>query len=234
MNSDLRAMINAGESIIWSGKPNKKVYILEGIFNPMLPIALIWGMLDFSLIGLALKGTSGQKNVGLFLLGFFAIHLMPVWMYLGGVITTLIRYRNTEYMITDKGIYVSGGSFTKTYEMKPFTDLSHINIHRGIFDQWMGVGDVVSACSHVSHSGSSSHAGHRGITICDIEDYQRVFNLVKQLQTDIYSDTMYPNAKRPEYNPGYQTQYNPTNPIEGYNSYPNGYNDTYHDYNNRR
>ena len=46
-----------------------------------------------------------------------------------------------------------------------------------------------------------------GINICNIAEYQEVFNLIKKMQTDIYADTMYPNDMRPEGNHGYQTKY---------------------------
>jgi hypothetical protein len=146
--------------------------------------------------------------MGAFLIVFFALHLMPVWLYLAGVIFSVRRYHNTAYIITDKGIYISGGTFTCNCEMKPFTDLSHINMHRGIFDQWIGVGDVTLECHHSvesSHRSNSSH-GHQ-LSICDIADYQSVFQMIKQLQTDIYADTMYPNDMRPQENHGYRTEY---------------------------
>ena len=38
-------------------------------------------------------------------------------------------------------------------------------------------------------------------------NYIEVYNMVKKLQTDIYTDVMYPNAKRPSENPGYNTKY---------------------------
>ena len=40
--SDLELMIGKDEKILWKGRPNKKCFILEGIFNPMLPFALVW------------------------------------------------------------------------------------------------------------------------------------------------------------------------------------------------
>jgi bisphosphoglycerate-dependent phosphoglycerate mutase len=43
--------------------------------------------------------------------------------------------------------------------------------------------------------------------ICNISEYLEVYNLVKKLQTDIYTDVMYPNALRPDENPGYKTKY---------------------------
>ena len=178
---------------------------MESVFNPLLPFALIWGLIDFSVIfGLSFGGAMSEASF--FVVPFFLLHLMPVWLYLGGVFLAVRKYKNTEYIITDRGIYVSGGTFSYTYEMKPFTDLSHINIHRGIFDQWLGVGDVVSVCNHDGYNSHDSHSSH-GLTICDISDYREVFSMVKQLQTDIYADTQYPNDLRPAQNHGYQTQY---------------------------
>ena len=40
--NDLKLLIGENEQIYFEGKPNKKCYILEGIFNPLLPFALIW------------------------------------------------------------------------------------------------------------------------------------------------------------------------------------------------
>ncbi len=203
--SDLEAMIGMNESILWRGKPDKKCFILESIFNPMLPFALIWAIIDLAVVGFTFSASGGML---MFILPFMLLHLMPVWIYIGGVIMSFRKHRNTEYIITDKGIYVSGGIFAYKYEMKPFTDLSHINIHRGIFDQWLGVGDVVTVCSHTGYSSNSSHShSSNGLTICDIPDYQQVFAMVKQLQTDIYADTQFPNDFRPGENHGYQTQY---------------------------
>ncbi len=202
---DLEAMVGMNESILWRGRPDKKCFILESIFNPMLPFALFWAIVDLSVIGITFGASGGML---MFIIPFMLLHLMPVWIYIGGVIMSFRKHRNTEYIITDKGIYVSGGIFAYKYEMKPFTDLSHINIHRGIFDQWLGVGDVVTVCSHTGYSSNSSHShSSHGLTICDIPDYQQVFAMVKQLQTDIYADTQFPNDLRPGENHGYQTQY---------------------------
>ena len=212
--SDLEQMVGTNETIVWRGKPKKSCFILESIFNSMLPIALIWGLFDIVIIsmivgdwgldtGEIIGGNAGKAVI----IGGMCLHMMPVWIYLFGVLSSVLKHKHTEYIVTDKGVYISGGVFTFTYEMKPFTDLSHINIHRGVFDQMLGVGDVQLLCEHTgTNTGSSGHA-HKGFNICDISDYQQVFQIVKQLQTDIYADTMYPNDLRPEENHGYQTSY---------------------------
>lgn len=212
MKNSLKSLVGANEKIMWQGRPNKACFVLESIFNPLLPVAIIWAVLDFSILGGMFGNTDDMPfdGMGLFMIAFFALHLMPVWLYLGGVLMSVRRFNNTEYIITDRGIYVSGGAFSYTYEMKPFTDLSHINIHRGIFDQLLGVGDVLSECHYAVASRNSRSAQHNGVNICNISDYEKVFALVKKLQTDIYADTMYPNDLRPASNHGYNTEYIPT------------------------
>lgn len=200
MKDDLRKIVGTNEKILYEGKPNKRCYIIESIFNPLLPIALVWGLFDFSLIGASLGSLSSSD--GLFLIPFMAFHLMPVWLYLGGIIFSSRKYRNTTYIVTDRGIYVSGGIFNKTINAKPFAELSHINLHRGVFDQMFNVGDVIATTNQIDQNGKNVT-----VNISSISNYVEVYNMVKKLQTDIYTDVMYPNAKRPLENPGYNTKY---------------------------
>lgn len=211
----LNELISSNEQIFYRGKPNYKGTILESIFNPMLPFALIWLVFDSTLFGTMFM-SDGFANSGMlgFILVFMLLHLMPVWMYLAGIIGSVIRYKNTEYIVTDKGVYISGGMFSYAYEVKPFTDLAHISIHRGIIDQIVGTGDVILECGHystsnaMSYSSSKSHHGH-GMNISNIEDYERVFKMIQEMQESIYADTMFPNDLRPTQNHGYNTAYMP-------------------------
>ena len=217
--SELELMVGSNEKILWKGKPNKRCFILEGIFNPMLPFALVWFLFDSLFIATFIGGaaTSGAPAVfSIFPLIFFLFHLMPVWIYLGGVIFVFRRYQHTEYIVTDKGVYISGGLFSYTCNMKPFTELARVNIHRGIIDQIIGVGDVVLTSNNVADLYSSNirvNGRHLdvGTTIADIKDYRKVFEIIKKWQEDIYTDTMYPNDLRPEENQGYRTKYNGLN-----------------------
>ena len=199
MKEELRRLVGSNEMILYEGKPDKKCFIFESIFNPLLPFALLWAFIDFSVLGGAFM--SGGEEL-FFLIPFFAIHLMPVWLYLGGVLSSVKKYNNTSYIITDRAIYVSSGIINRQINTKPFAELSHIDLHRGFFDQKFGVGDIIATSSHRNSNGNAAV-----ITINSISNYVDVYNLVKKLQTDIYTDVMYPNAKRPDENPGYNTKY---------------------------
>lgn len=207
MDNELKLLVGEDEKIIYAGKPNKKCFIFESIFNPLLPFALIWGIIDFGFIGVSLS--SKDEHLGLFLIPFMLLHLMPVWIYLGGALLTLRRYNNTNYIVTDKAVYASEGAFSKRYKTKPFAELSHVDLHRGIFDQWFGVGDVVMTSSQASPGSGRTmrSASNAGISIDSISDYIAVYNIVKKLQQDIYTDVMFPNDLRPTANHGYKTTY---------------------------
>ncbi len=200
MKEELLKLIGDEEKILYEGKPDKKCYIFESVFNPLLPFAIVWAIIDLGILGASVF-TMEEKGFLLFIIPFMLLHMMPVWIYLGGVLLTVRRYKNTNYVITDKAIYVSGGTFAKTFNNKSFGELSHINLHRGIFDQWFGVGDVIATSSQ------NSVAGPAVISINSISDYDEVYRMVKKVQTDIYTDIMYPNDKRPKENHGYNTEY---------------------------
>ena len=205
---ELRDLVKNNESILWEGRPDKITTVLEAIFNPMLLVAIVWGGFDlFAMSAIPTGEIAGQD--GNLIIVFFLIHLMPVWIYLIGVVTVFLRWRNVRFMVTTHGLYVSGGLIAFNYEMKPWTDIGHINIHQGAFDRMFRVGDVIFVCSHGSYQNTSSngHSEHHNLKIYNIPDFQEVFKMVNNLQTDVYSDTMYPNALRPEDNPGYNTRY---------------------------
>lgn len=206
--TDLEKMVGKDERVLWIGKPDKLCYFLEGIFNPLLPFAIVWLMFDSIFIIAGFETARLVPAVGIGMTVFMLLHLMPVWIYLTGVLFIYRRYKHTQYIITEKGVYISGGMFSYSCDMKPFTELARVNIHRGIFDQIIGVGDVILTSNNSADFVTGRNGRYLvGMKIEDIKDYQHVFELVKKLQEDIYTDTMYPNDLRPADNHGYKTEY---------------------------
>lgn len=197
MGEELKDLIGINERVLYQGKPNKRCFVFESIFNPLLPLAIIWAVFDLR----ALRG-SMEGGGDSFLLPFMILHLMPVWLYLGGIIFMFRKYKNTCYIITDHGVYLSSGIFTRNYQSKSFSELSHVNLHRGVFDQIFHVGDVQITTNQLTRNNVPAV-----ITINSISDYTTVYNMVKTLQKDIYADVMFPNDLRPKENHGYKTDY---------------------------
>ena len=75
-------------------------------------------------------------------------------------------------------------------------------MHRGVFDQMFNVGDIIATSIQLSENGNA-----QSVKLSSISNYAETYGLIQQLQTDIYTDVMYPNALRPDENPGYNTKY---------------------------
>ena len=182
----LYTMLGNTENVLWSGRPNLKCFLLEAVFNPLLPFALLWLLFDGFFIAMLFFADNGQA-VAKFplahwgILAFFSLHLMPVWIYLGGVLFSYLKYKHTAFLVTDKNVYISGGIFSITYTQKPYAEITYVNLHRGLVDQFLGVGDVVlSNPQENKYMGRSRNLLAPGpLAICDIPDYQEVYTLIK-------------------------------------------------------
>ena len=42
MDNELTLLVGKGEKILYAGKPDKRCFIFECIFNPLLPFAVLW------------------------------------------------------------------------------------------------------------------------------------------------------------------------------------------------
>ncbi len=196
MVEELKSMVGNDETILYEGKPDKRCFIFESIFNPLLPIAIIWAVIDLGFLGFA---DGGFQPI---LTPFMLFHMMPVWIYLSGVIFSFRKYKNTYYIVTDHAVYISSGIFTMNLEAKTFAELSRVNLHRGVFDQMFHVGDIQITTNQMTNKNMPAI-----LRINSISNYAEVYQLVKKLQKDIYSDIMYPNDLRPPENHGYRTKY---------------------------
>ena len=189
-NIGVKLAINRNEQILWVGKPYKKCFILESIFNPLLPFAILWVLFDINFISVFMKSGGMNTEIHSFIVVFFAIHLMPVWIYICGVLLTFLKYKNTEFAITDKAIYVSGGSLSFYSKVEKYDNIQSVQIKRGFFDQRLNVGDIVITLktTHLKHSSSrhsrisysSTYSVNDTIEIIDVHDYLNVLELIQE------------------------------------------------------
>ena len=178
--SQLESIVGGNEQVLWRGKPNKTCFILESIFNPLLPFAIIWLLFDSFFIFVASQSDGGAL---VFIVPFMLLHLMPVWIYIGGVLLTFLKYKNTEYLITDKSIYTSGGSVFYTETSISYSKISDIQMRRGLFDKKLGVGDVLINTRYRPENAPVVTVNGRvqrydGYDITDIPDFREVYDLI--------------------------------------------------------
>ncbi|MGD9901617.1 MAG: PH domain-containing protein [Spirochaetales bacterium] len=194
------------ETILWRGKPKKNAYILNKIFT-MLPFALIWLAFDSIFIWAAITDPGMPFVARIGILAFIALHLLPFWLWLANVLTAKKRYEHIEYVVTDRRILIRSGFIGIDFQSINFKDISNVNLRVGLFDRLFKVGDIYFYTNNPKTS--SQNVGNRESSdvFFDIENPYEIYSKIQKIVLDIQTDIEYPNALRPESNPGYNTQY---------------------------
>ncbi len=197
-------MIGKDEQILWQGKPKKKAYILSSIFS-MMPFALIWLIFDGGFI-VTMIATGAFSEMPLpAIIGicvFFAFHLIPVWIWIGNIITASRGHKNLEYAFTNKRIIIRSGIIGIDFQNIYYSEIESVNLRVGLSDKMLKVGDV-----YIKSKSKSQ-------VLFDIEDPYFITQKLQEIVIDIKTDIEFPNGLRPEENPGYNTQYTKTNTNE--------------------
>ncbi len=193
-----------GEQILWEGKPKKSAFIATKSLT-LMPIAIIWLFFDLGFI----IPFSASGSMSFFIIPFFALHLMPVWIWLGNVFTARRRYNNTNYYVTNRRIITQYGSFAVNETTIYYKDIRNARINIGLIDKAFGVGDIVFDCGISFDNRRGSSQNLHGYIFEELEDPQQAYSQIQKIILDIQADMEYPNALRPDTNPGYNTKYTP-------------------------
>lgn len=183
------------EKILWRGKPNPKSYVLASMLK-MLPIALIWLAFDGTFIFFMAQGMA-ENQFPLELLGFivpfFLLHLTPVWIWIAKTVKASREVKNLEYAVTDKRIIIRSGMIGIDFKFINYTEIDSVNVKVGIIDRIFKVGDI--------YVNASVNSG----VLWDVSNPYQIGSALQKVTLDIKSDIHYPNAMRPQSNPGYKT-----------------------------
>lgn len=186
----LTSRLSPDEYVLWQGKPIKKAFFLKSVFNILLPISIIW--VAFDLTGIISIFEEGADTAAFIMIPFFLLHLLPVWIYLGNIILAFSRYKNTEYVLTNKNLYIGGGIFAQEVTVRPLSYLSNLQTRVGLFDKMFHVGSII-----VGETEKTNNLLSSGILSVDfVPDYEDVFKRIQSLQFGAASDIYYPNNKR--------------------------------------
>jgi len=187
------------EQIIWKGKPKRFAYIFNQVIT-MAPIALLWLAFDSMFIFMMFRSGAFEAMSSpwlvIFIIAFFCIHLMPVWMWVSNVLTAQKRWMNTEYAVTDRRIIIVTGFVNMNVDSVFYTDITNVSLKYSLFDKILGVGDIYFDLEKGSRC------------FLDLSDAEQIYVNVQKIVMDIQTDIHYPNALRPDTNPGYDTTYN--------------------------
>lgn len=167
-----------------------------------MPIAIVWLCFDSVLIG---EIFSGGGNT-LFLIPFTLLHLMPVWLWLGSMLTAGKRWKNTNYYVTNRRIIIQGGFWSVNENSLFYKDLRNAQVRIGLLGKLFHTGDILVDDGMIT----TRNTRHPTFPMLEgLEDPHGIYNRIQKIILDMQTDMEYPNAFRPAENPGYQTEYRP-------------------------
>ena len=179
---DLKVIVPQDEIILYDGKPDKTVNTLENIFNFSLFLCILWLVLGIVIFELIFYIDVDFNNLHIILSIF--IYLSPINVYIINIIKTILGYKNIEYIITDKNIYISYGVFSHKYKIMGLSGIENIFIEKGIFDKLYNTGDI-TICYKNYHRNIHNHYEIK-ITLFSLSNYQKPLNMLKKYYISPY------------------------------------------------
>ena len=187
---ELQQVMDADETVLWTGRPHFLAFLLTGI--SFLLVGGIWlvfylssGILD------EVFSTDGPSKL------FFLLHSFPIWGSVLNIFRLMLVHRNEVYAITNKRVAMQSGFWGLDYQSIDFDKIQDIQVNVGPVAKYLGVGNI-----YISSAGSD------GVFLAIHSPYN-VYKKLKTVSVDVKTDWNFPNAQRPGHNPGYGTQYGP-------------------------
>jgi membrane protein YdbS with pleckstrin-like domain len=187
------------EEILWTDKPKFIPYAITAL-------SLGFGVVIFAIIYYvaitSIRGYKGSNNNFI----YWVIGL-PALLFCWSFITKIFSYSNTSYAFSNKRIMVRTGFFATGFKIIDYDKISDMQVTVNLVERAFNVGTIKFYSGRTeSNDDITTKIYDRWEAIAHPYD---VFKQLKKVTVDIKTDFNFPNALRPELNPGYRTKYKP-------------------------
>ena len=189
------------EEILWTDKPKFVPYAITGLgFG-------IGAVIFFILYYVITANSKNSDGTTVEFNWFFAA--IPFMFFIWTFFTKIFSYSNTRYAYSNKRIMMRTGFIGTDFKTIDYDKITDMEVTVNIIERAFNVGSIkfFSGRTEVNDGVTKKIFDHWE----SIPNPYEVFKQVKKISVDIKTDYNYPNALRPETNPGYNTKYQPDN-----------------------
>ena len=188
------------EEILWTGKPKLIPFIFTGVLGGLatLAFAVIW------LLTAKNWGTNSDNNSSSY---FWLFGLIPLIVGAFTFLKKIFSFPNTVYSYSDKRVMMRTGFIGTDFKTIDYDKISDIEVTVSVVEKMYNVGTIRFFSGRTQTDEGNITKLYDSWSA--IENPYEVFKMVKQTAVNIKTDFNYPNALRPETNPGYNTKYDP-------------------------
>jgi Bacterial PH domain len=187
------------EEILWIDKPKFIPFLMTGMGSLLfvLPFGIIWILTSRNA-----KGENGEPTPSYFwLFGLIPI-VLGVWSFL----QKILSYGNTSYAYSNRRVMMRTGFFGTDFKTIDYDKISDSEVTVNFIERMYNVGTIRFHAGR-TESDSDGNISKMYDTWEAIQNPYEVYKKIKQITVDIKTDYNYPNALRPDNNPGYNTKY---------------------------
>lgn len=185
--TDTLKMAVGSQTVLRKGKPERKCAVLQRNFNPMLIsayvlIAYINGDAPLTPKAPMFLGEPADEFKYAFRFYLFIfLNILPTILYVIGFVFSVRQYKNAEYAITDCGVFLTKGLFSKKLYYKPYREIYDIQIRKEISDSLCKTGTVNLSFEFPEQKiGSLTPVNMLLLKIKNISDYMEVYKLLQE------------------------------------------------------
>jgi Bacterial PH domain len=188
------------EKMLWTGKPKFIPFIFTGVLGGFVVIAfaMIWMFTSRS------WNTNSDNDQAPY---FWLFGLIPLIAGLFTFLNKVFSFSNTAYAYSDKRVMMRTGFIGTDFKTIDYDKISDIEVTVSIVEKMYNVGTIRFFSGRTQTDEGNTTKLYDSWS--SIENPYEVFKMVKQTSVNIKTDFNYPNALRPEINPGYNTKYDP-------------------------
>jgi len=188
------------EEILWTGKPRFIPFIFKDFLGGLVTIgfALVW----------VITASGWDKNSDNSMSNYFWLFgLIPLAVGLFSFLKKVFSFSNTAYSYSDKRVMMRSGFIGTDFKTIDYDKISDIEVTVSVVEKLFNVGSVRFFSGRTQTDEGNTTKLYDSWSA--IENPYEVFKMVKQTSLNIKTDFNYPNALRPDTNPGYNTRYVP-------------------------
>ena len=148
-DKDLSMELKQDEELLLRCVPQKASFVLSKSVS-LMPIAIIWLCFDGFALSMITR-TDMPVGLRIGIIFFFAVHLLPVWLWVFSIVKAVRNHKRIEYALTNERIIVRDKDKLTSFYYK---DLSSVYVSVGLVDKLFKVGDIKISQRNF-HSGSS-------------------------------------------------------------------------------
>ena len=185
-----KTILDKDEIVIKEYKPNKTRAVALGMLSliPLLIIGSIFvviSILQFNSIIKVTTEVEGEKPLVPFVFLGFGIFIFCIFafVFIYGIIFTIISYKKRLYCLTNKRIIIRSGFIGVDFNALDIKAINSVNVRVNFLDKWVkpNTGTIIFGSATTPLGGQNKNSGMNGFAFSHIENPYEVYKEIKEM-----------------------------------------------------